>query len=75
MLVLAVSTVLNVLYFLRTVIRIYTRPKETAAAPAKAGIQPDFLIPGSVLTFLNLFLGLAPFITTGLLEKGLHMFT
>ena len=74
-LILAASTVLNALYFLRTVIRIYTRPKDPAAFTAKAGVQPDFLIPGAVLAFLNLFLGLVPFITAGLLEQGLNMFT
>ena len=74
-LVLAISTVLNALYFLRTVIRIYTRPKKQNAFTAKAGVQPDFLIPGIALTFLNLFLGLVPAFTTGLLEKGLQMFT
>lgn len=73
-LVLAISTVLNALYFLRTVIRIYTRPKENETNCTKAGVQPDFLFPGAVLTFLNLFLGLVPFLTTGLLEQGLHMF-
>ena len=73
--ILAISTVLNALYFLRTVIRIYTRPKKADISTAKAGIQPDFLIPGVILTVLNLFLGLAPFLTAGLLEKGLHMFS
>ena len=72
--VLAISTVLNALYFLRTIIRIYTRPKENVDCCTRAGVQPDFLIPGIVLALLNLLLGLAPFILSRLLEQGLLMF-
>ena len=74
-LILAISTVLNTLYFLRTVIRIYTRPKNAEVFTAKASFQPDFLIPGVILTAMNLFLGLVPFFTVGVLEKGLYMFS
>lgn len=71
LLALAISTVLNALYFLRTVIQIYrpdcwkydTRKKET----------PLFALAIAVFVFLNVFLGLCSQPFTDMIALGLSM--
>lgn len=71
---LAVSTALNALYFIRTVIRIYSHSeKEEREAPAPRRHSPAYLIPAWTLVALNLFLGLFPAVTAGLIDSGFGM--
>ena len=69
---LAVSTALNALYFLRTVIRIYSHPEGEEGEPAPRH-KPEYLIPAWVLVAVNIFLGLFPAIATSLLDSGFSM--
>jgi len=86
LLVLAVSTVLNTMYFARTIIRIFTRDAQEPAAPAlllnqtepvpehiPLGKNPEFVLASFVFVLLNLSMGIAgkPFI--GLLATGLSV--
>lgn len=74
LIVLAVSTILNVLYFLRTVIRIYT------PAPTLDGIsvtwkeQLPFSMVALCFVGLNICIGLFSQPVIELLESGLHIF-
>ena len=75
MLALAASSTLNALYFIRTLIRIYT-PGRT---PVKAGDRKirhrlDYNIPMIVLTLGNLAMGLFSWVFAGLIGQGLGMF-
>lgn len=71
MLALAVSSMLNALYFIRTVIRIYgTDPRTTVRSHHRAGYN----VPMLVLTAGNLFLGLFSWVIVNLIQTGLTMF-
>jgi len=77
--VLAISTILNTMYFARTIIRIYTRESAEAEAPAEAGKRiplrsnPQFVISAFFFIALNLAMGILgkPFID--LLNAGLSV--
>ena len=76
---LAVSTILNAVYFMKTVIRIYTpehpavlkkkkfRAVTVSDQPAKSAAMVCFII-------LNLILGLSSEPIVHLLERGMNMF-
>ena len=72
MIVLAISSVLNAIYFLRTVIRIYS----TSASDlrVRSTRRAAYNVPMLVLTGANLALGLVSWAFTGLIERGLAMF-
>ena len=87
MLALAASTLLNAMYFVRTLIRIYTENEGTGGGhvtvtekmaqgedtlPQSGNIS--FLLPVIVLTAINLFLGLSMHTVVDLIEKGFSMF-
>ena len=81
MIVLAVSSVLNALYFIRTIIRIYTKPEadapDTKAEKEILALQkgrPDYHIPMIILTAANVFLGLFSWVLVDLIRQGLGMF-
>ena len=76
---LAISTILNTVYFLKTVIRIYTpmRPEEKKERGYKTATMKEQPVKSAALicfVALNLVLGLfsQPILT--LLERGLSMF-
>ena len=71
MLALAVSSLLNAMYFIRTVIRIYT---DSPLKTERAGHRADFILPLMVLTACNLFLGLFSRVAADLIRTGLLMF-
>ena len=73
-LALAVSTALNALYFIRTVIRIYSNPDKEVSEYSAAHHSPAYLAAAWVLIACNLFLGLFPTITAGLIGQGFQMF-
>ena len=57
-LALAVSSMLNALYFVRTIIRIYSRPNESTRMEVRPHHRAGYNVPMLVLTVMNLFLGL-----------------
>ena len=70
---LVVSTILNALYFIRTVIRIYTRPENDIETIVPVREKVDYLLPAAILTGLNLFMGIVPMVTADLIRRGLLM--
>ena len=71
-LTLAISTVLNALYFIRTVIRIYARPKKPEEIIRKKQ-DPAYLIPASILLGINIFMGVLPMVIFTIIERGFGM--
>ena len=76
LIVLAISTILNAVYFLRTVIRIY-RPPETAGRRQKLDIRQQIPFAAACLLLMvcNIFLGLWSRVVTGALTAGIGMFS
>ena len=76
---LVISTILNALYFLRTVIRIYSHPEGASDeyiiphTNAVAGPLPAYLLPSLALLAVNVFFGLFPMLTAQLIAQGLTM--
>ena len=76
---LAISTILNTVYFLKTVIRIYTpmRPEEKKERGCKTAAMKEQPVKAAALicfVALNLVLGLFSQPILMLLERGLSMF-
>ena len=76
---LGISSVLNAIYFIRTLIRIYSDPEQSAKVPKRSRPVMDrsrtgFFLAGMVLTLLNVFLGLFSWLLTDLIYRGLGMF-
>ena len=74
---LALSTILNAVYFLRTAIRIYTpaAPEQPEYGPVSGGVPRTFILVMAAFIALNLILGLlSPYITS-VIELGLSMFS
>ena len=75
MVVMAVSSMLTAVYFMRTLIRIYSIPGERLAdSDRRAHHRAGYNVPMLVLTAINLMLGLWSWVFVGLIEQGLHMF-
>jgi len=82
LLVLAVSSLLNALYFIRTLIRIYTAPSEAKAVEylslAEKYRENDrsltYVAPSLALSAANVFLGLFSWVVVELIQRGLTMF-
>ena len=72
LIVLPVSSLLNALYFIRTLIRIFSENGNTVRSTKKHGAL--YHISMSALIGMNLALGLFSWVFTGLIEKGLQMF-
>ncbi len=72
-LALALSTILNALYFIRTVIRIYTHPEKDEGETAPVRRSLGYLIPAWTLVAANIFFGLLPSLTLGLINQGFTM--
>lgn len=71
---LAISTVLNAVYFMKTVIRIYTPAPGGAGRAVPVWEQPGKSAALACLVFLNLVLGLNSEPLIGLIRAGLGMF-
>ncbi|MBO4360878.1 MAG: sodium:proton antiporter [Eubacteriaceae bacterium] len=67
--VIALSTLLNTLYFARTVIRIYTYKDPPRAGRAGTEAQKAFAVPGTVFALLNLSMGIFASFLTRVSEK------
>lgn len=75
MLALALSSLLNAMYFIRTLIRIYSDPQETVKeSDVRAMHRPGYNIPMMCLAAVNLFLGLFSWAVVDLIDRGLRMF-
>ncbi len=76
MLALAISSALNAVYFIRTIIRIYST-RDGAETEQDTGRSKDFsfVFPMLVLTLANLFLGLFSGVAIGWIQMGLSMFS
>jgi NADH:ubiquinone oxidoreductase subunit 5 (subunit L)/multisubunit Na+/H+ antiporter MnhA subunit len=75
MLALAASSLLNAVYFMRTLIRIYSDPRGTVSkANIRQHHKPLYNVPMVILGGLNLFLGLFSWVAINLITQGLKMF-
>lgn len=75
MLALAISSMLNAVYFIRTLIRIYTDPHHTVSkSNIRAHHRLGYNVPMAVLGAINLFLGLFSWVVIDLINRGLEMF-
>ena len=72
MLVLALSSLLNALYFIRTVIRIFSPSADDRRRRPLLG-RKNYNIPMIILTAANLFLGLFSWVAADLIERGFQM--
>lgn len=76
---LAISTLLNAMYFMKTVIRIYSPEKELTDTSSYTTLtvkqQPVKALAFLLFLVLNLFLGLFPGLVTDLITSGLSMFS
>ena len=84
MMALAISSLLNAIYFIRTAIRIFTESQsrkthgtiedQRAKGRWVKGLKAEYVLPMTVLTAANLFLGLFSWVLVDLIQKGLAMF-
>jgi len=74
LIVLAISTVLNAVYFLRTVIRIYRRAPQEMEQLQHTREQKGFAVAMVLLVGMNIVLGVCSDAIVAALEKGLRMF-
>lgn len=75
MLILAVSSLLNALYFIRTQIRIYSAGEsDPFGRHRQKAADPMVILPSLVLAFGNLFLGLFSRVAVDLILQGLSHF-
>ena len=73
--ILAVSTILNTLYFIRTVIRIYTSPEGKKEVRTPFLPQLPCILSGSMMAIMNVLLGLQSHPVLALIERGLALFS
>ena len=78
---LAVSSLLNVMYFMRTIVRIYSKNESYTDEPVKKDLSDDdemdrfsYVVAGIILVALNMSLGLFSWISIDMIIKGLAMF-
>jgi len=74
LLALGISTILNAIYFMKTVIRIYT-PEKTEYESITCGKQKEYTITIGLFITLNLGLGLSSQFITEWIQLGLSMFS
>ncbi len=72
--VLGISTVLNTLYFARTILRLYNRPKRKLAKPCPVRRQIPYAVSALVLSGMNLLLGIVAQPLISMIEQGLKQF-
>ena len=79
MIALAVSSLLNAMYFIRTLIRIYSNSDDTTEEYGFSRIHVDrsrvgYIVAGLILTAANVFLGMFSWMISDLIYRGLGMF-
>ena len=70
LIILAVSTCLNAVYFGRTIISILTPGKKAGSRQARAKSNIPFAVSGIMLSVLNLLWGLNPKLLYNLIDLG-----
>ena len=73
LLVLAASTLLNVMYFLRTVLTLYRKGERFPLKPVDKRPHPTFAISMAAFIALNLLLGVAAYPIMTLITQGFQM--
>lgn len=74
---IAVSTILNVVYFFRCIINLYAFEDKTDTDPLQMIYKHEKILHGAsvvTLALINLYIGLAPGLLTDILTKGLNVF-
>ena len=74
LLVLAVSTILNTLYFTRTIIRIFSARNDRPITWVIDQPQLAYVISAVVFMVMNIMLGVSASSVTSLIEAGLNLF-
>lgn len=74
LIVLAISTILNTLYFARTVIRLYNKPAEDIYRRTGLFSQKSYVLAGIAFIFINLFFGIFARSFIAVLAAGLPQF-
>ena len=74
LIVLGISTILNAIYFLKTVLRIYT-PIKSDYPTVRMKDQKIYTVVLILFTLLNFALGLGSTVIIDWIEKGLRMFS
>ena len=67
---LVISTVLNALYFIRTVIGIFSRSEGDGLKIESAKAEPTYLVSSIGLMGANVFMGICPMVVYALIERG-----
>lgn len=75
LIVLGISTILNAIYFMKTVIRIYTPVADSEYPTVSIGKQKLFTVVIVIFVILNLVLGLASISVTEWIRRGLSVFS
>ncbi len=75
LIVLGISTVLNAIYFMKTVIRIYTPVEERSYEGVKFGDMKLYVVTLVGFIVLNIFLGVSSQPIVDLIGQGLAMFS
>ena len=75
LIVLGISTILNAIYFLKTVIRIYTPVEETEFFELHSKQIKRYATVLAAFMLLNVFLGVMSEPITSLITAGLEMFS
>lgn len=73
LIVLAVSTILNAIYFMKTVIRIYT-PEQTGYETITCRQEKGYAVTAVLFIVLNVFIGMSSQPIVDLIRVGLEMF-
>ena len=75
LIVLGISTILNAIYFLKTVIRIYTPVESSIYKPLTMKDQKLYSVVIILFVIINFFLGLMSSMVTDWITRGLAMFS
>lgn len=74
LIVLGISTILNAIYFMKTVIRIYTPVKDSPYTSVTFKDMPSYAIALVLFIVLNVILGVSSQPVVNMIEQGLAMF-
>ncbi|MCM1123273.1 MAG: sodium:proton antiporter [Eubacterium sp.] len=74
LIVLGISTILNAIYFMKTVIRIYTPVGETAYTSLTFKNMPIYVVVLVAFILLNVILGISSQPVVDMIQQGLAMF-
>lgn len=74
LIVLAISTILNAIYFMKTVIRIYTPEPDSPYGSVKAGDNKLYAVALILFVIINIGLGVSSQPVVDMITEGLHMF-